>query len=194
MRNTWIKTDVATEPVSATEAKLFCKVSGTGDDTLFAELIKSARETIEQMTGVSLAEKTIYTEWDKLPRNGIVELPFGPVKSITAVTLKYEDSTEADTMLVLNDDYYATKSPWDELRISYVSSWARTRARVEYVVGYGATGCPALPYMLKTAIYKEILAQYYFREGIAGGDVINALRRESRELARPYRRNYGFLI
>lgn len=192
MRNTWIKTDVATEPVSSAEAKLFCKIDGTGDDTLFNMFIKGARETLEQITGVSLATKTIYTEWDKVPRNGIIELPHGPISSISAVTLKYEDSTEADVTLTVNDDYYTIKSPWDEIRVAYLSSWARMRLRVEYVVGYGATGCPTLPYPLKLAILKEILGQYYFREGIAGADFVNGLRRESRELVKPYIRNYGF--
>lgn len=192
MRNVWVTTDVVTEPVSSAEAKLFCKVTGTGDDTLFTMLIKQARETLEQKCNISLGEKTYTAEWDKVPKTGIIELPYGPVKSITSVTLKYEDSTEADETLDLNDDYFVTKTPWSELRISYLSVYARARVRVVYVVGYGATGCPPLPYPLKIAILKEILAQYYFREGLAGDDMINALRQESRELANPYSRNLWF--
>lgn len=192
MRNVWVKTDVATEPVSLAEAKLFCKVTGTGDDTLFAMLIAQARENLEQYCGVSLAEKTLIAEWDKLPDNGVFALPYGPVKSITSVTLKYEDSTEADTTLTLNDDYFVTKTPWSELRISYVSAWTRTRVRVEYVAGYGATGCPPLPYPLKIAILKEILTQYDMRENISPDGFSGRLGNESKVLAHPYKRTLWF--
>lgn len=193
MRNVWIKTDVATEPISLDEAKLFCKVTGTGDDTLFTMLIKAAREEYENYCGVSLAEKTLIAEWDKIPDNGIIQLPYGPVKSITAVTLKYEDSTEADETLDLNDDYYVTKTPWSEIRIAYLSAWTRTRLRVEYVVGYGATGCPALPYQLKIAMLKDILTQYDMRENINIGNVVTSVMSNAgKMIAHPYKRTLWF--
>ena len=192
MRNVWVTTDVVTEPVSSVEAKNFCKVTGTGDDDLFTMLIKAAREEYEQECGISLGEKTLTAEWDRIPNNGVFELPYGPVKSISSVTLKYEDSTEADTTLVLNDDYYVTKLPWPELRISYLSSWTRTRVRVVYVVGYGATGCPPLPYQLKIAMLKDILTQYDNRENINIGNLTTTLSNAGKIIARPYRRNYGF--
>ena len=192
MRNVWVTTDVATEPVSSAEAKLFCKVTGTGDDTLFTMLIKQARENLEQYCGISIAEKTLTAEWDRLPKNGIIALPYGPIKSISSVTLKYEDSTEADTTLTLNDDYYTIKSPWDELRVSYVSSWTRARLRVVYVAGYGATGCPPLPYPLKVALLKEILTQYDMRENISPDGLMGMLGNSAKVLAHPYKRSLWF--
>ena len=193
MRNVWIKTDVTTEPVTVQEAKLFCKVTGTGDDALFSILIRQARESIEQYCGISLAEKTYVVEWDKIPSNGIIELPYGPVKSISAVTIKYEDSTDADETLVLNDDYYVTKTPWSELRVGYLSVYSRSRLRVEYIVGYGASGNPPMPYPLKVAMFKEILTQYDIREDINIGNVVTSqLGNSSRALAHPYKRTLWF--
>jgi uncharacterized phiE125 gp8 family phage protein len=191
MRNVWVKTDVTAEPVTVQEAKLFCKVTGTGDDALFSMFIRQARENLEQDCGVSIAEKTLISEWDKIPSNGIIQLPYGPVKSITAVTIKYEDSTDADETLDLNDDYFVTKTPWSELRVGYLSVYSRARLRVEYITGYGATNCPPLPYPLKTAICKEILTEYYIRENI-NADLVISLKKESRAMAYPYRRTLWF--
>lgn len=192
MRNVWVKTDVATEPVTVQEAKLFCKVTGTGDDVLFSIFIRQARESLEQYCGVSMAEKTIIAEWDKIPSDGIIQLPYGPVKSISAVTIKYEDSTDADETLVLNDDYYVTKTPWSEIRIGYLSVYSRARVRVEYIVGYGATNCPPLPYPLKVAMFKEILNQYDNREDISPDGLSGMLSTNSRIMAHPYKRTLWF--
>ena len=85
MRNVWIKTDATVEPVSSTEAKLYCKVTGTGDDTIFTQLIKTAREQIETYTGRSLVEKTYIVEYDKFENDTFFELPCWPVKSVTSV-------------------------------------------------------------------------------------------------------------
>lgn len=190
MRNVWVSTDVATEPVSSAEAKLFCKVTGTGDDSIFTMLIKQARETIEQMCNISLAEKTLVGEWDRLPRDGKIKLPYGPVKSTTSVITVDEEDDE--TTLENNNEWYDTGYPWPTLRIASFWSGRIQKVKITYVAGYGATGCPPLPAALKVAVLKEILAQYYFREAIAGGDVIAALRKEARELASPYSRNLYF--
>lgn len=190
MRNVWVSTDVATEPVSSAEAKLYCKVTGTGDDTLFAMFIKQARETIEQMCNISLAEKTLVGEWNKLPRDGKIRLPYGPIKSVSSVITVDEEDEE--TALVNNTEWYDTGYPWPILRIASFWSGRIQQVKITYVAGYGASGCPPLPYPLKIAVLKEILAQYYFREAIAGGDVIAALRREARELAGPYSKNLPF--
>jgi len=192
MRNVWVKTDVSTEAVSATEAKLFCKVTGSGDDTIFTMLIKQARENMEMYCGVSLAEKTLVCEWDRLPKNNIIDLPYGPVKSITSVTIVYEDTDTADEVLVANEDYYLSKMPWPQIRVATASASGRATLQVEYVVGYGATGCPPLPYQLKIAMLEEILTQYDNRENINVVNITSNLSNESKVIAAPYRRNLWF--
>ena len=188
-RNLTISTDVVTEPVSSTEAKLYCKVDGSADDTIFTMLIKQARETLEELCGVTLAEKTYIAEWSKIPRNGVLTIPRPPIKSISSVKVVYEDSTEADTTLTVNDDYYLTKMPWAEIRVGYLSVYSRACLEITYIAGYGATGCPALPYPLKIALLKEILLQYRYREGLVVDDLTRSLRNEVRELCLPYKRH-----
>ena len=189
MRNVWIKTDVTTEPVTIAEAKLFCKVTGTGDNALFATLIPAARENLEAYCGVSIAEKTLYAEWNKLPSDGLLVLPYGPVKSITSVKTIDEEGVE-DT-LSLNTEYYVNGTPWPTLRVASFWSTRVTRLRIEYIVGYGATGCPPLPYPLKVALMKEILTQYDMRENIST-EAVSDLSNDAKSLASQYRRALWF--
>lgn len=185
MRTVRIKTDVSTEPVSAAEAKLFCKVTGTSEDALFPLFIRAARESIERFTNTSLAQKTLIAEWDKLPRDGIITLPYGPISS-TALVVKTIDEESVEDTLTLNSEYYVMGLPWPKLRIGSIWSTRSTRLQIEYVAGYGATGCPVLPAQLKVAIMKEILSQYDIRENLNVNNVGGELSNSARVLAAPY--------
>ncbi len=180
MRKIWIKTDATTEPVTLTEAKLYCKITGTGDDTIITNLIKVAREELEAYTERSLAEKTYYVEYDKITSE-IFPLPCHPIKSVSSVKLIDEEGTE--TVLTLNTNYYLIGAPFTQMRISGVYSTRTPRLLIEFIAGYGATGCPALPQALKDAILKRILVHYTHRgdEGIVNN--------EGFELASPYKDN-----
>lgn len=190
MRNVWVKTDVTAEPITLAEAKSYCKVTGTGDDVLFTYLIRAAREELEAYTGRSFATKTIYAEWDKLPKDGKVRLPKAPVSSITSIKTIDEESTE--TTLTINTEYYVNGSPWPTVRISAFWGTRITRVRAEYIVGYGATGCPPLPIALKMAMLKDILTQYDIREDINIGNISSVLSNNSKAIAAPYRDELWF--
>jgi uncharacterized phiE125 gp8 family phage protein len=185
MRKVWIKTDATVEPVTVTEAKLFCKVSGTGDDVLFPILIKQAREEIENFTGRSLAEKTYYAEYDYIKNNEFFRLPMSPIKSVTSV--KTVDELAAITTLTLNTEYYLIGSPWTELRVAGIYSTRRPHLLIEFVAGYGASGMPVLPAALKTAILKRVLTHYDNREDIAVEKGTVIMPNNGFDLALPYK-------
>lgn len=190
MRNTWVKTEATGEPVTATEAKGYCKVTGTGDDALFAILIKAAREEVEKYTGCSLAAKTIITDWDSVPRDGILELPYGPVESITSVKTVDQDGVEAT--LTLDTEYHVLGAPWSKISIGGIWSTRQLHLKVEYVVGYGGTHTPPLPYPLKVTILKRILTHYDHREDIDNEGGSNVLPNSGFELAAFYRKEIWF--
>ena len=68
-----------TEPVSVTEAKLYCRVTHTSEDTLIGELITTAREAIETATRLSLISKTVDIWFTN--EAGDIPIPFGPYQS-----------------------------------------------------------------------------------------------------------------
>jgi len=187
-----VKTDLAIEPVSSTEAKLFCKVTGSTEDTLFVILIKSAREALEKFTSSSFGEKTLHATWMQMPADQLLEIPYGPVISIDAVYRIDEEGTE--TALVLNTDYWVYGDQDAVVKVStlWLSGLKSTASlRVEYTAGYGHANTETLPSALKQAILKQIVTDYEMREDISteGGTVLS---NGSKTLASSYRKKTWF--
>ena len=70
-----------TEPVTLSEAKNYCRVSGSSDDALITDLITEAREAIEKATGLSITSKNV-SIWFNNP-SGNFAMPFGPLDKTT---------------------------------------------------------------------------------------------------------------
>ena len=187
-----IKTDIATEPVSSVEAKLFCKVTTTADDTLFTILIKAARIAMEKYTSSSFAEKTIHATYLKMPEDNLIELPYGPVISVDAAYWVDDEGTEK--AMVLNTDYYVIGA--EDPRVKVASFWssgsvATSSVRIEYTAGYGDTTNETLPAELKLAILKQVATEYEMREDVIPGGA-SVLSNSSKKHAAPYRRKLWF--
>jgi uncharacterized phiE125 gp8 family phage protein len=185
---TRVVTDIVTEPVTAVEAKLYCKVQDTADDSLFTILITSARRMLEKYTSCSFAKKTIHATWVETPDDNIIELPYGPIISVDKVYRIDEEGTEEE--LTLNSDYFVMGDQDAIIRITkYWSSGNvhENSIRVEYKAGYGDTATEPLPTELKLAILKQIATDYELRENITAG-TMTVLSNESKVLAGPYRK------
>jgi len=190
MRNlqTRVTTDIVTEPVSVAEAKLYCKVQDTADDTLFSTLITSARRMLEKYTMTSFAEKTIHATWVEVPKQNYVELPYGPIISVDHIYRIDEEGTEEE--LTLNSDYYVLGD--QDAIVKIVSYWSSgtilvNSIRAEYKAGYDNAATEDLPMELKLAILKQVATDYELRENIVAG-VTTVLSNESKVLAGPYRK------
>lgn len=190
MRNlqTRVITDIVTEPVSVAEAKLYCKVQDSADDTLWPILITSARRMLEKYTMTSFAEKTLHATWVEVPRTNYVELPYGPVISIDHIYRIDHEGNEEE--LVLNSDYYVMGD--QDAIIKITSYWSSGKVyvnsiRAEYKAGYGNTATEVLPAELKLAILKQVATDYELRENIVQG-ITTVLSNESKVLAAPYRK------
>jgi uncharacterized phiE125 gp8 family phage protein len=167
-----IKTDITAEPVSTTEAKLYCKVTGSTEDTVFSELITTARQLVEKYLSISVAEKTIHAHWIQMPDDNELELPYGPVIAVSKVYKIDEEGTEEE--LVLNTDYHVYGD--QDIIVKVQSFWssgikAERSVRVEYTAGYGHTNTETLPSPIKTAIRKLVVKSYGLR-GDEGGSVV----------------------
>jgi uncharacterized phiE125 gp8 family phage protein len=74
------------EPVSATEAKLACKVDHAVEDSLFDIWIAAARDYFETHSARTVHEKTLEVTLDRWPCCGYIVLPRAtPLISITSV-------------------------------------------------------------------------------------------------------------
>lgn len=80
---------IIAEPLTVAELKLWMKITFTDDDVLIGELISSAREYLEQYTGLSLAQREITIVCDL---EDDFTLPYGPAQSITSVSKRWSSS------------------------------------------------------------------------------------------------------
>lgn len=137
--------DLASEPVSLTEAKNHLRIADyTSDDALIMSLIRSSRTHLEKYTGLSFGTKTITAI---LSIAGDYELPYGPVCSVTSAAT-YDDGTWVPTT-----DYTLVG---DMLDAGY-----KGLIKVVYQAGFAP-----LPEDLKTDILQLVAWQYQNR-GIA---------------------------
>lgn len=181
-RSLILVTAPAKEPVTLTEAKGWAKVETTDDDATIGSLVTAARTAAEEYLRRALVTQTYKLTHDLhgndlyhglpegtydlpvtalyggMPRD--VELPKGPVQSITSVTAYALDNT-AGTVASSN---YFLDTAGNRLVLNSGCVWPanlRPRAAVEitYVAGYGDTGA-AVPQPIKTAILIHVASLY----------------------------------
>lgn len=168
MREVRIDATASTDVVSVKEVKDWGKIPGDAEDDIIADLIKSCRELQEQWTMRSFIEKTLTGHWDKI-EDARIELPFGPVKSITSIKRVYEDGTLSDA-LVAGTDYFI--SGMDFKVINLYTRWQsagqiQTGLRVVYVTGHGtAAGENPIPEPLKETVLRHVTTDYDMRDDL----------------------------
>ena len=164
-----------TEPVTVEEVKNYLRLEGfidssesissefNDDDVLIANLITSARERLEEFTGLSFIPKTWQIEFTNLAGN--FEIPFGPVNTINTVLDDEGDSISTDDFTTsLNKRVF--KTPTYENMV------------MTYEAGY-----TTLPKGLKDAMLKEVAYRYINR----GDENVDGMSREAMVLASKYK-------
>ena len=145
--NWYVASESGSEPVSLDELKAHLNMSFSGkstfddDDDYLTKLISVCREVIENYCGLSIKAKTLVAYL----RNecGGVELPYGPVFSIT----ESKDKNGNNVQLVLvGDKFPSVEGPLDD----YI--------KVTYTVGFTRIG--AIPKPFKQAIMEECAWRY----------------------------------
>lgn len=167
------------EPVTLAQAKAQCRVDFSDDDDYISTLITQCRAAIESYCNISIVLKTCtvtisnncippylnrynsISRWDYAfygihSASQWFELPYGPVRTVTSVTMTDNNSI---TVLTADTDYFLRGTLFKEMRIN---NWGGT-ALVVYYAGY-----TDVPNDLKLAILNEIAFRYEMR-----GDTAN---------------------
>lgn len=179
-KSLYTSTAPSVEPVTLEEAKLFCRVDTSDDDTLISSLIKSAREASEKRTGRVYITQSIkmVAEIDST----FIVLPKPPFISLT--TLKYLDGDEAwQSMTVATDYLTSTRGQMGTITLKtvpFVNNEGQIVIEAVYQAGYGASGS-YVPEALKQAILHRVAAMYEHR----GGDALDFSA--AHKLEAPYR-------
>lgn len=123
-----------TELLSRADAKAHCKIDVIDDDTYIDFLITSVRKWIEKTCAISIGSQTKIWMAD-LQGGKEIEIPYGPVISITSAAYK-TDLGSTYTTGVASTDYDS-----DGLEFKTFTPFFRKRWKVTYTCGY--TSIPA---------------------------------------------------
>ena len=142
------------EPVCLDAAKAHLKVDHADEDALIANLIESARITVENITGLILITQSWSIFFDAWPGVGQIELPVAPVQSVSALNIFSDDDIAAP---IDPAGYYVdiiSRPARIVLRTSAVRPSPGRIANgigIDLVCGYGAND-DAVPEALRQAI------------------------------------------
>ena len=152
-----------TEPVTVQEAKDFCRIDISTDDTLISSFITAARKMCEAYTNIGFVQRD-FTVVLSNPNGGIY-IPYGPVTDVTLLDADGDEILAADYELSGND-FVQIIEPWDE------------RIKAVYTGGY-----EILPAHLKTGLLNTIL--YLYDNRADGADSIGPI---SKMILKPFSR------
>lgn len=185
--NVKLITDMTTEPITLAEAKRHLRIdeSYTDEDDDILDWIKSARLKAEKHTGRSLGTKTLELISDKFPAVDYIEIPKGPVQSVTSII--YTDKEEAEH--TFGSDNYVTNLDivTPIIKLKHGKSWPSDTLyptgaiRIRYVAGY-----TVIPSDIKSAIKLEVGDFYINRENVTEKQQYEILN-SSKKLLNSYR-------
>jgi uncharacterized phiE125 gp8 family phage protein len=204
-----ITTQVATEPVTLSEARKHLRIEPFGyplkhpDDTYIDSLITIAREWCEQYTGRALATQTVVAATTGFPAmtsdyDKSIKLPLFPVQSVTSV--QYLNTAGVLTTMP-STDYYVDMYE-GRIFLQLGKSWPETADRedsvtVTYVAGYTnneVSNTYPMPMPIKAAMLL-LIGNYYEnrQEDVVAGTkaTFNSLPMGVKNLLQSYRLNMG---
>lgn len=149
------------EPVSLDAAKLWLRVTNSVEDDQLKELVSSAREYVEEQTGLSLALET--WRYRICPPVLPIELPRPPFKALVSVSALLEDGTTESRNLadfVVRGKDHGVLALADDAELTYGTA--------ELVVDYTTEPFPVIPARALHAI-RMVLAHWYESRGAVEG-------------------------
>lgn len=188
-RQLTLDTAPAAEPVSLSEMKAHLRVDYTDDDSLIGDQITEAREWMEKALNLSMVHRTYTAKIDGFYE--CIELPAGPVSSVTAVKYWSTDSPSVLTTLadssvspVVTSDVYRVDTDQNRIYRAQNETWPDAAVRhdsvqITFVAGYAAVTSPLdfslVPGGLKAALKLLVGDMYENRENTVIGRITSEL-------------------
>jgi uncharacterized phiE125 gp8 family phage protein len=180
-------TPPAVEPVSLADAKAHLRLETTTEDDYVSALIVAARLHVETAIRRVLVDQTWRVYLDAWPRDGVVDLPVGPVRSIASITVYDADGHPS----LLSSVAWRLDSASQPARLALLGT-GPTPGRVlngieiDLVAGFGPSGI-SVPQPLKLAIMTLVARWYENREGARYGVVPASVADQVEALVAPFR-------
>jgi len=135
-----VSVEPTAEPVTVDDLKTYMRLDSSTYDDMLEGYIKACRQAVEKHTGLSLMPQTRQLFLDDFPDDdGNIELPYGPVRSVSSVTYLDADGDEQ----TLATSVYRTdlNNVYPRIGLDYEQEWPETRGvinsvTVTYTCGY----------------------------------------------------------
>lgn len=175
------------EPITLSEAKQQLRIDGNADDATINRLIATAREWVEGVTGVLLAEREVTETLPAFgPRNA---LRSRPINGAEPIVVEYIDRTGGsqtitDARIVNGEQILASGGPV-LLHPAIGARWPCADGRYPVSVTFtaGINDADKIPAVLRQAVLLLITAYEADREG---GDIVAKAEASARRLCRRY--------
>ena len=181
-------TGPAADPIKLAEAKLHLRVDHSDDDVKIASLIKAATAHVDGRSGIlgrCLVTQTWELTLDEFP-DGEIEIPLGPVASITSI--KYRDASNVEQ--TLSSALYTFDDTRTSAYVVPVDDWPATydvtnAVTVRFIAG---TAVASIPEAIRHAMLLLIGHWYEERNAVNVGNISSVLPFTVEALLAPYRR------
>jgi hypothetical protein len=120
MRQIKINTTTGSELLTTQNVKDYVRIDTTADDALIGEMITQARIWSENYISRDIVAKNRSYYLDET--NGIFDLPFGPVASISQITIKGTATTDFEILGLDNETIELDQGPAERVLITYVTT------------------------------------------------------------------------
>jgi len=171
------------EVISTADLKAFLRVTHSDEDTLIEAMREAAIRHIEGMCNIRIGDRSAVFHYSEFPDR--VELPVGPVNSISSVAYATSDST---TATMSSSDYYVTlgRNPL-MIRFKHIpSTYSDTYKKLQITVDMGYAEA-AVPGPIVHAIKLLVSHMYDQRSPEVTGTITTKLKLGLESLLNPYR-------
>ena len=141
----------ANEPLTLAETKLYLRVDGNSEDTIISDLMVAARMTAESWLKRSLIAQSWKLAYDDYVCEE-VDLPMGPVNSVTSVVVVNRDNTSQ----TISTSLYYLNAAKDTL--IFDSATFGFCIEIIYAAGYGDAA--SVPRPIKHGMLEHIASMY----------------------------------
>jgi hypothetical protein len=165
MRQIKINSTTGSEIVSTADVKLFARIDTTADDAIISRMITQARIWCENYISRDIVAKNRTYYLDE--SNGLFDLPFGPVSSISSIT---SDGTAIDySVLGLDNESIELDGGYaDKIKVTYVTSGMDDS-------------------LLQQAILQLTSTYYENRNDFVTGTIVSDISTDTREILNSYK-------
>ncbi len=165
MRQIKINSTTGSEIVSTADLKLFSRIDTTADDAIIARMITQARIWCENYISRDIVAKNRTYYLDET--NGIFDLPFGPVSSITSI--------HADGVLVTHTNIGLDKETVE------LDNGAARKVKVVYITA-GMDDS-----LLQQSILQLAATYYENRTNFVTGSITSEIPTDTRDILNSYK-------